>query len=201
MSFGLIRKIRVRKIVFDIETRNIFQDVGSSNPADLDISVVGIYDYEKDKYEAFLAEDLPRLWPILEKADLLIGFNNEHFDTPLLDKYYPGDLYKIKSIDILKEMHRSAGRRMKLDQIAEGTLGINKSGNGLDAYMWWKQGEIEKIKKYCLEDVRITKEVYDFALKNGKLIFKEGPNLHEIKLDTSLWESVQHSAMNHTLPF
>jgi hypothetical protein len=192
----------MRKIVFDIETRNIFQDVGSNNPADLDISVVGIYDYERDRYDTFLQEELPRLWPILETADLLIGFNNEHFDTPLLDKYYPGHISKIKNVDILKEMQKSAGRRMKLDQIAEGTLGLNKSGNGLDAYMWWKSGEIEKIKKYCLEDVRITKEIYDYALANSKLFFKEGGKLNEIKLDTSLWEQdVELSAMNHTLPF
>ncbi len=191
----------MRKIVFDIETRNIFQDVGSNKPENLDISVVGIYDYERDKYDTFLVEELPRLWPILETADLLIGFNNEHFDTPLLDKYYPGDLFKIKNVDILKEMQKVAGRRMKLDQIAEGTLGLGKSASGLDAYMWWKSGEIERIKKYCLEDVRITKEVYDYALKNGKLLFKEGGKLNEIKLDTSEWESAEDSAMNHTLPF
>jgi hypothetical protein len=191
----------VRKIVFDIETRNIFQDVGSNNPADLDISVVGVYDSETDAYETYMVEDLPKLWPILEKADILIGYNSDHFDTPLLNKYYPGDLNKIKNIDILKEIQKVAGRRMKLDQVAEGTLGTNKSGHGLDAYIWWKQGEIEKIKKYCLDDVRITKEIYDYALKNGILIYKEGPNLHEVKLDTSSWENVEDTAINHTLPF
>lgn len=191
----------MRKIVFDIETRNIFQDVGSNNPADLDISVVGMYDSERDMYDIFTLEELPRFWPILETADMLITFNGDHFDIPLLNKYYPGDLNKIKSLDILKEMQKSAGRRMKLDQIAEGTLGIHKSGSGLDAYNWWKQGEIEKIKKYCLDDVKITKEIYEYALQNSKLIFKEGPNLNEIRLDTSTWEDIQSSAMTHTLPF
>lgn len=79
---------------------------------------------------------------------------------------------------------------MKLDQVAEGTLGINKSGNGLDAIVWWRNGEIEKIKKYCLDDVKITKDVYEYALKNKKLIFKEGPFTKEIKLDTKHWEPV-----------
>jgi hypothetical protein len=191
----------MRKIVFDIETRNIFQDVGSNNPADLDISVVGVYDSDTDKYETYMVEDLPLLWPILEKADLLIGYNSDHFDIPLLNKYYSGDLNKIKSLDILKEIQKVAGRRMKLDQVAEGSLGVNKSGHGLDAIVWWKSGEIEKIKKYCLDDVRITKDVYDYAMKNGKIIYKEGPNLHEVKLDTRDWEKVEDSALNHTLPF
>lgn len=192
----------MKKVVFDIETSNIFQEVGSNNPADLSISVVGLYEYETDVYQTFLQEDFPKLWPILENVDMLITFNGDHFDIPLLDKYYSGSLFKIKSLDILKEMQKSAGRRMKLDQIAEGTLGVNKSGHGLDAIKWWREGEIDKVKKYCLDDVRITKDVYEYALKNGKLIFKEGPNLNTVKLDTTDWETLpEPTALNFTLPF
>lgn len=192
----------MRKIVFDIETSNIFQDVGSNNPIDLSISVVGIYEYENNRYSTFLVEELNKLWPIIENVDQLVTFNGDHFDIPLLNKYYSGDLFKIKSVDLLKEMQKSAGRRMKLDQIAEGTLGIHKSGNGLDAIKWWRDGEIEKVKKYCLDDVRITKDLYEYALKNGKLIFKEGPNMNEIKLETKDWETAPPSStLNYTLPF
>ena len=105
------------------------------------------------------------LWPIIEKADMLIGFNSEHFDTPLLNKYYPGDLTKIKSLDILKEIKNSLGRRIKLDTVAEATLGKKKIGHGLEAITWGKNGEIDKIIKYCLEDVKITKEVWEFETK------------------------------------
>lgn len=192
----------MRKIIFDIETSNIFQEVGSNNPADLSISVVGVYDSESELYTTYLVEELPRLWPILEGSDILVTFNGDHFDIPLLNKYYPGDLLNIKSVDLLKEMQKSAGRRMKLDQIAEGTLGIRKSGDGLQAIKWWREGDIEKVKSYCLDDVRITKDIYEYALKNGKLFFKEGPNLNEVKLDTSLWETLPNpSTLNFTLPF
>ncbi len=192
----------MRKIFFDIETQNIFQDVGSNNPADLSISLLAIYDSGTESYDSFLHTELSRLWPIIESADALVTFNGDHFDIPLLNKYYSGDLTKIKSIDLLKEMQKSAGRRMKLDQIAEGTLGTKKSGHGLDAITWWKNGEIEKIRKYCIDDVRITKELYDYALKNGELIFKEGPNMNRVKLDTSGWEApVDSPSMNFTLPF
>lgn len=192
----------MKKVVFDIETSNIFQEVGSNNPADLSISVVGLYDYSTDSYQTFLVEEFGSLWPILENADMLITFNGDHFDIPLLDKYYSGSLFKIKSLDILKEMQKSAGRRMKLDQIAEGTLGINKSGHGLDAIKWWREGEVEKVKKYCLDDVKITKDIYEYALQNGKLIFKEGSNLNTVKLDTTDWEKLpEAAALNFTLPF
>lgn len=191
----------MRKIVFDIETRNFFHDVGSNDPAMLDIALVGIYDSETDTYSSYLEEELVKLWPIIERADLLIGFNSEHFDIPLLNKYYPGDLTKIKHIDLLKEIKNTYGRRMKLDQLAEGTLGTNKSGGGADAITWWKQGEIEKIRQYCLDDVRITKDLYDYARANNKLIFKEAGTLNEIKLDTSKWEEKGDHKLTFSLPF
>lgn len=191
----------MRKIVFDIETRNIFSDVGSADPAALDISLVGIYDSETNAYSSYLQEELGALWPILERADMLIGFNSDHFDIPLLNKYYPGDLSKIKSLDILSEIKNSYGRRMKLDQLAEGTLSKNKSGHGLDAIKWWRSGEIDKIRRYCLDDVKITKELYDYAMQYQKLLFKEGTQLKEIKLDTSHWDKPNENKMTFSLPF
>lgn len=189
----------MRKIIFDCETKNVFTDVGSSNAADLDLSVVCIYDSATGEYKSFFQEELKNLWPILEKADLLIGYNSDHFDIPLLNKYYSGDLSKIKSLDLLKEIKNSLGRRLKLDTIAEATLGVNKSGHGLEAVTWWKQGKYEEVKKYCLDDVKITKEIYDYALKNGCLKFKDAGVIKDIKLDTSKWEKKGDSAITHTL--
>lgn len=189
----------MRKIVFDIESQNTFLDIGENNPAGLDISVVSIYEYDTDKYHNFDINELENLWPILEKADMLIGYNSDHFDIPLLQKYYPGDLGNIKSLDILKEIKSSYGRRMKLDQVAEGTLGVNKSGHGLQAITWWKNGEIDKIKKYCQDDVKITKDVYDYALKNKHLKFKEGGEIMQINLDTSEWEKPEEKVQTNSL--
>ena len=172
----------MRKVVFDIETKNFFNDVGSNDPAKLDIALVAIYDSETDSYSSYLESELGKLWPILERADMLIGFTSEHFDMPLLNKYYPGDLTKIKHLDILKEIKSIYGRRMKLDQLAEGTLGKHKSGHGSEVMDWWKSGDIEKIRNYCIDDVRLTKELYDYARANNKLIFKEGKTLNELLL-------------------
>lgn len=190
----------MRKIVFDIETRNTFQEVGSGEVTALDISVVCIYDSETKQYSSFLQEDLHKLWPILEKTDMLIGYNSGHFDLPLLNKYYQGDLSHIKSLDILKEIKDATGKRVRLDQIAEATIGENKSSHGLQAVTWWKQGEIDKIIKYCLDDVRITKQVYDFALKKGFLKYSIAGIEQVIKLDTSKWEQeTERAAMTQSL--
>jgi len=191
----------MQKIVIDIETKNEFKDVGSAEPTALDISLVGLYDSATSSYLSFLEKDFSKLWPILESADILIGYNSDHFDIPLLNKYYHGNLKSIKSIDILNEIRKSIGRRVKLDQVAEGTLGKKKSGHGLEAIRWWKTGEMEKIRQYCLEDVKLTKEIYDYALLNGELKFREGNKNIPIAMDTSRWETQELKNTTSSLPF
>lgn len=191
----------MKKIVFDIETSNVFQDVASNDPAALDMSVCCIYDYDTDKYSSYTKETLNEMWPIFEKADMIIGFNSDHFDIPILNKYYSGDLTKIKSLDLLKEVKNSLGRRIKLDTIAEATLGRNKTGHGLEAIVWWKNGDKQKVIDYCIEDVRITKDVYEYAIKNKSLKYLDGKEIKDIKIDTSNWDKKEESAMTFTLPF
>jgi len=191
----------MRKIVFDIETRNIFDDVGKADPTLLDISLVGVYDSETDSYTSYLQEDLPKLWPLIERADVLIGFNSDHFDIPLLNKYYHGDLSKIKSLDIMAELKKALGHRIGLGNVAEATLGIGKSAHGLQAVEWWKKGDIENIRKYCLQDVKVTKDVYEYALKHGKLKWKDGDKIKDVIIDTKHWEKTGDSVLTHSLPF
>lgn len=185
----------MRKIVFDIETTNTFQEANSSEAKDLDLAVVCIYDSETDSYSHYFKETLHELWPIIEKADVLIGFNSNHFDIPLLNKYYAGNLFDIKSIDILEKIYTSEfGRRIKLDDIAQATLGQKKSGNGLESIVWWRNGEIDRVVEYCKQDVKVTKEVYEYAIKNGKLRYPKNlgggkTEMAEFRLDTSDWET------------
>lgn len=191
----------MRYIIFDLETQNTFQDVGSNNSADLDISVGTFYDSETETYTTVTIDELQTVWPLLEKADALVGYNSNHFDIPLLNKYYPGDLTQIKSIDLLEEIRKSLGRRLRLDSVAEATVGAKKSGHGLQAVRWWREGKITEIKKYCEQDVKVTKKVFDYAIAHGHVKFKDGSRKREIPLDTSHWATKEESAMTHSLLF
>jgi len=162
-----------REVVFDIETKNSFQDVGAYNPALLQVSVVGAYFYETDTFETFLEEDLPKLWTRFERADRLVGYNSDGFDIPCLQSYYPGDLTRLPSLDLLAEIQKHLGFRIKLDDVAQATLGVGKSGHGLQAIEFWKKGEIEKLKSYCLQDVRVTRDIYEHALVNKEVKFTD----------------------------
>ena len=192
----------MRAVTFDIETANWITDTGSNDPADLTIAIVCIHDSETGEYSSYLESELPKLWPILERADLLIGYNSDHFDIPLLNKYYPGDLSKIKSLDIMVEVQKAMGRRLKLDTLAEGTLNDKKlDGKGGQSVVWWRNGEVEKVREYCIQDVKLTRDLFDYALKNGALKYKELGKLREIKLDTSKWLAKASAPMTFTLGF
>jgi DEAD/DEAH box helicase domain-containing protein len=160
-----------REVVLDIETQNTFQDVGAYNPALLDVSLVGCYFYETDTFESFLEEDLPKLWPRLERADRVIGYNLFGFDYPCLQSYYTGDFRKIPTVDLMLEIEKRLGFRIKLDSVAHATLGMGKSGDGLQAVEFWKKGDIENLRKYCLQDVRITRDIYEYALAQQNVSF------------------------------
>jgi len=173
-----------------LKLRTPFDEVGSSDPADLDISCVVIHDSEDDQYKSYLLDELDKLWIVLESADLLVGYNSLHFDLPLLNKYYLGDLAHIPHLDLLKEIQGSLGRRIKLDDVASATLGVKKSADGLQAVLWWKQGNIDDIVKYCIQDVKVTKGVYEFAQENGFLYYPTGASKEEIPLPVGTWPEI-----------
>lgn len=189
----------MRVVTFDIETANWMSDIGSSDPADLTIALVCMHDSETDSYSSYLEPELARMWPILERTDVLVGYNSNHFDIPLLNKYYPGDLTKIKSLDIMQEVYSVVGRRLKLDAIAEATLGEKKSASGAQSLQWWRAGEVEKVRAYCLKDVEITKKIFDYALAKKSLKYQELGYAREFKLDTSKWLAPSGGAMTYTL--
>jgi len=191
----------MRTVVFDIETANWMSDTGTNDPADLSIALVGIHDSETNNYQSFLEHELPQLWKILEGTDVLVGYNSDHFDIPLLNKYYPGNLTHIKSLDIMKEVYGALGRRLKLDAIAEGTLGKKKIADGIQSLRWWKAGEIDKVREYCLKDVELTKDIFDYALQNNSIKYRELGKTREVKLNTSTWLAEKSRPLTHTLGF
>ena len=189
----------MRAITFDIETKMTAMTRGRLDVNELEITVVGVHDSVTGEYTSFLADELQRLWPVIESADMLIGFNSDSFDIPLLDRYYPGDLTKIPSLDILSEVYKALGRRVRLQSLAEATLGRGKKGDGLKAGEWWDQGLFDKVREYCLEDVRLTRELYDYARTNGHLKYKDLNKKKDVQLDTSLWEQGHPHSLTHTL--
>jgi DEAD/DEAH box helicase domain-containing protein len=66
--------------------------------------------------------------------------------------------------------------------VAQATLQCSKSGSGWDAIKLFREGRMDELKKYCIDDVRLTKDIYEYGLKNGKILFTSNRDyqMHEV---------------------
>jgi DEAD/DEAH box helicase domain-containing protein len=188
----------MNKIVFDIETKDAFQSIGGKNNLDiLEVSVVAIYSYETGEYQVFEEHEMDKLGLILQQANPLIGFSSKRFDVPVLEKYYNFKLSAVPHFDIFEEIYGKLGRRIGLGPLAEANLGEGKSSNGLEAVKMYERGDIEDLKKYCIQDVRVTKGVFDLILDRGHLwVPKKGlPDMDKVEIKYEEPETSQGSLM------
>ena len=159
------------ELVFDIETKQSFQDVGGKhNMHLLGVSVVGVYSYTDDTLRCYEEKDFPFLEEAFRNSSRIIGFNSKHFDVPVLQPHVKIPLAFIPHLDLMTDIESYLGFRVSLDGLAKMNLGTQKSGHGMDAIKWWREGNLEMLKKYCLDDVRITRDVYEFGKKNGHIV-------------------------------
>lgn len=179
------------RIVLDIETKNSFEDVGGRDGVKkLDLSVAGVYSYDENKYIAFDEHEMEKLGEILKRAQLLITFAGERFDLPVLEKYFNFNIHSIDHFDILEVVEKNLGRRISLAILAEANVDAEKSGHGLEAIGMYKRGEIQKLKDYCLQDVKVTKEIYELIKKQGYLWIPERNSSRMTKLAIEYKEEV-----------
>lgn len=165
-----VTDIATMELVFDIETQNSFADVGGRDAMEkLKVSVVGVYSYTRDQYLTLEEHQMPELEKMFRNSTRIIGFNVLGFDFPVLQPYlsFPWKQYKV--LDLMREIEKMAGHRVSLDSVASATLGAKKSGHGLDAIKYFREGNWTALKEYCLQDVKLTREVYEYGKKNRKI--------------------------------
>ncbi len=156
-------------VIFDIETKKKFREV--TDHKDLGVSLVGVYDFKTAKYSTFLEKELNRFFKVLEDSSYIIGFNIKSFDIPILQEYYPGNFSDFLVFDILDDLREKIGKRYSLNYFAFATLGKKKAGHGLQAVDFYREGKIEELKKYCLRDVELTKELFNYGVKHGEIFY------------------------------
>ena len=168
------------KLVLDLETQRDFAEVDGRKLELLGVSVAGVYSYTENKFDAYLEADLAtQLGPRLQAAELLIGFNIRRFDMPVLQPYLPFPVATLPMLDILEEVVKTLGHRVSLESLAQATLGRGKSSHGLQALRWFKEGRFDLITQYCLDDVKLTKELYDYGKQHGRLFLTSRFNANE----------------------
>jgi DEAD/DEAH box helicase domain-containing protein len=178
------------QVILDVETKQTFGEVGGYFPDRLGVSFVGVNVREQfgstGEMHSYFEEDLPNLFPLLEKADVVVGYNIDGFDMPALAPYYTGEIDSIPTLDLMDRIKESFGHRIKLDSVAKETLGTGKIGDGLDAIKYYQNRQLDELEKYCLQDVKVTRDIYDYGMKHGKVTFRNKWNrLIECKVDFS----------------
>lgn len=193
--------MRKYPVVLDLETKHTFREF--KDPAKLGISVVAIYDYAEEKGTVFTEQDITRLFPILENASYIIGYNISGFDIPVLQGYYPGDVNNFSQFDLMEDIRLKIGRRIGLNDVAAATLNIAKSGHGLMAIDYYKEGKWDELKKYCMDDVIITKDVFEYGIDKGHVLYKNETGVVTVPVDWKKYkeENGNKDNMPLTLPF
>lgn len=188
-----------KPVVLDLETKKSFREVERRKPEGLGVSVVGTYSYETDELRAFREEEFDQLFRLLESSSLLIGFNITEFDLPVLKPYYVGDLMKIPRLDLLTSVQEAIGRRIALNEFARETLKTQKSGHGLQAIDFYNEGKWDELIHYCLDDVRITRDLYEFGKKKGEIYYLSPFGRRTVKVDWNKEVKNEHGEVHMTL--
>ncbi|MBI2095046.1 MAG: ribonuclease H-like domain-containing protein [Candidatus Omnitrophica bacterium] len=160
-----------RYMVLDVETQRGFHEVDRKKLRLLKVSVACIYDSKTDASHSFEEKELFKLEEMLKQADLVVGFNVRDFDFEVLAPYFVTPVKNFPVLDLLVEFEKARGHRISLQSVAQATLKTSKSGSGWDAIQLFKDGKMEELKRYCLDDVKITRDVYEYGLKHGKIYF------------------------------
>ena len=146
------REVRAgeKVVVFDLETQRSFAEIGGRSQFHrLGVSVGVAYRYDRDEFLVVTEETVNELIELLLDADLVVGYN-----------------ITLPTFDLMFDLEARLGFRPKLDSVVSATLGKGKTADGMQALEWWRHGEIEKIIEYCREDVRVTRDLYDFGKRN-----------------------------------
>jgi DEAD/DEAH box helicase domain-containing protein len=159
-------------VYFDLETQKSADDVGGwDRICDMRMSVGVTYSTARGGYKIYGEKQIDDLISELQRADLIVGFNQLRFDYEVLHGYSVMDLSQVPMLDMLVELQKKLSHRLSLDSIAAATLGAEKTAEGMQAIRWFREGKLLEIAEYCCFDVKITRLVHEFGAANKQLFY------------------------------
>jgi len=162
-------------LLFDLETLRSAADVGGwGNAHRMGVALAVVCHLEEQRFEVFREREVEALGARLRAARLVIGYNVRRFDYRVLAGYTGADYNRLlPTLDLLEEVHRALGFRLRLDDLARATLGSGKSADGLQSLAWVKQGRMDLVEEYCRHDVEVLRDVYLFGRREGYVLWRD----------------------------
>ena len=171
-------------VYFDLETKYAAADVGGWSHIDkMGMSIGVTYSTTRGGYKVYGEPEVEALITELQRADLVVGFNQIRFDYKVLEGYSIFDFSQVPSLDMLVELDKILGHKLPLDSIAQATLGFEKTAEGLQAIDWFREGKIAEIAEYCLFDVKITKLIHEYGAAHGHLFYTNKYGSNKLKVE------------------
>jgi len=165
---------RETTLFLDVETQKSAEEVGGwQNIPDMKLALAVTYNAVTSQFKTYVEKDVDRLLLDLVMADRVIGYNIDRFDLAVLKGYTQWEMSRIRTFDLMADIYRKLGFRLKLGDLAEATLGIGKSADGLQSLKWWKEGRVDLIEQYCRHDVEVTRDVFLFGSRNGYVLYRD----------------------------
>jgi DEAD/DEAH box helicase domain-containing protein len=159
-------------VYFDLETQKSAEEVGGwDNIRDLRMSIGVTYSTARGGYKIYGENTINDLITELQRADVVVGFNNLRFDYEVLHAYTVMDLRQLPTLDLLVELQKTLKHRLSLDAVGHATLGAEKTADGLQAIRWYREGKLLEIAEYCCYDVKLTKLVHEYGVAHRQIFF------------------------------
>jgi hypothetical protein len=157
-------------VYFDLETQKSAEEVGGWDKiSQMRFSVAVTYSSTRAAYKIYGEQQVNELLTELQRADLVVGFNNLRFDYEVLHGYTAFDLRQLPTLDLMTNLQETLQHRISLDAIATATFGVEKTAEGMQAIQWFRQGKLMEIAEYCCYDVKLTKLVHEYGAHNQQL--------------------------------
>lgn len=174
-------------VYFDLETSRSADEVGGwSNIKGMGMACGVCFDTWDGQFHVYEEAETAKLVEHLKRSDLVIGFNHIRFDYEVLTAYSSDNLRSLPNFDILDDVTRILGHRLKLDSLAKATLGTAKSADGLQSLRWVKEGRMDLVREYCKKDVEVTRDLFLHGLKNGEVFYEQRGEKVRIPVDWGL---------------
>lgn len=179
-------------LFLDIETQNDWTSGDSFKIANMKISYVGVIDGDTGEKMDFWEDDMEALGEVMKKTDYVVHYNGFTFDMPIIGNYIGDWVNDLPQIDLMVAAFKKIGFRPKLDDLTNATLGYGKIGKGSDAVKYWAAGDLESLKKYCLQDVKVTMDLYNWGVEKGTIRYYDKQGfVAETDIDWKLGERVK----------
>ena len=186
---------------FDLETRQGPLDLDPTNEnhgwakmrrGEGGISALAIHNDREDWTFVYDDHDILDIAAHLEAADVVIGYSSHFFDVPVVEGLLGRKLALKYHLDLYEEIKKSLFKNgilqrkgeNKLDSVCKRTLGVSKIEHGSNAPTLAKDGRWGRLFNYCMDDVRLTKKLFEHIQTTGGVI---SPNGTFMKVEIPEW--------------